>query len=96
MLPSKGFSEENTPGWTVVKGNPGFWGTGGANWGNPRNIEGLPEDIAVTVYHSEAQVEQTITDLPVGIYNVTLYGTDWGNQKGDYDDETGEWSGKDA
>lgn len=96
MLPSKGFSEENMPGWSVVKGNPGFWGTGGASWGNPRNIEGLPEDIAVTVYHSEAQVEQTITDLPVGIYNVTLYGTDWGNQKGDYDDETGEWSGKDA
>ncbi|WP_288281027.1 hypothetical protein [uncultured Prevotella sp.] len=96
MLPSKGFSEENMPGWSVVKGNPGFWGTGGASWGTPRNIEGLPEDIAVTVYHSEAQVEQTITDLPVGIYNVTLYGTDWGNQKGDYDDETGEWSGKDA
>ena len=95
-LPKNGWSEENTPGWVVVKGNPGFWGNGGDGWGNPRNIEGLPEDIAVTVYHSEAQVEQTITDLPVGIYTVTLYGTDWGNQKGDYDDETGEWSGKDA
>lgn len=95
-LPKNGWSEENTPGWVVVKGNPGFWGNGGDGWGNPRNIEGLPEDIAVTVYHSEAQVEQTITDLPVGIYTVTLYGTDWGNQKGNYDDETGEWSGKDA
>ena len=95
-LPKNGWSEENTPGWVVVKGNPGFWGNGGDSWGNPRNIEGLPEDIAVTVYHSEAQVEQTITDLPAGIYTVTLYGTDWGNQKGDYDDETGEWSGKDA
>ena len=95
-LPKNGWSEENTPGWVVVKGNPGFWGNGGDGWGNPRNIEGLPEDIAVTVYHSEAQVEQTITDLPAGIYTVTLYGTDWGNQKGDYDDETETWSGKDA
>lgn len=96
MQPKNGFSEENMPGWVVTKGNPGFWGTGGDGWGNPRNIEGLPEDIAVTVYHSEAQVEQTITDLPVGIYTVTLVGTDWGNQLGDYDDETGTWSGKDA
>ncbi len=96
MLPKNGFSEENMPGWVVTKGNPGFWGTGGDGWGNPRNIEGLPEDIAVTVYHAEAQVEQTITDLPAGIYTVSLFGTDWGNQLGDYDDETGTWSGKDA
>ena len=96
MLPKNGFSEENMPGWVVTKGNPGFWGTGGDSWGNPRNIEGLPEDIAVTVYHAEAQVEQTITDLPAGIYTVSLFGTDWGNQLGDYDDETGTWSGKDA
>lgn len=96
MLPKNGWSEENTPGWVATKGNPGFWGTGGDGWGNPRNIEGLPEDIAVTVYHAEAQVEQTITDLPAGIYTVSLFGTDWGNQLGDYDDETGTWSGKDA
>jgi hypothetical protein len=96
MLPKNGFSEENMPGWVVTKGNPGFWGTGGDSWGNPRNIEGLPEDIAVTVYHAEAQVEQTITDLPAGIYTVSLFGTDWGNMLGDYDDESGTWSGKDA
>ena len=96
LLPKNGWSEENVPGWVVTKGNPGFWGTGGDGWGNPRNIEGLPEDIAVTVYHSEAQVEQTITDLPVGIYTVTLVGTDWGNQLGEYDEDTETWSGKDA
>ena len=96
MLPKNGFSEENMPGWVVTKGNPGFWGTGGDSWGNPRNIEGLPEDIAVTVYHAEAQVEQTITDLPAGIYTVSLFGTDWGNQMGDYDEDTDSWSGKDA
>ena len=83
LLPKNGFNAENMPGWTVVKGNPGFYGAGGDGWGNPRNIEGLPEDIAVTTYHSEAQVEQTITDLPAGIYNVSLIGTDWGNTKGD-------------
>jgi hypothetical protein len=76
MLPKNGFSEENMPGWVVTKGNPGFWGTGGDSWGNPRNIEGLPEDIAVTVYHAEAQVEQTITDLPAGVYTVKFRGWD--------------------
>jgi hypothetical protein len=86
LLPKNGFTAENMPGWTVVKGNPGFYGAGGDGWGNPRNIEGLPEDIAVTTYHSIAQFEQTITDLPAGIYTVTLVGTDWGNQKGDEGD----------
>ncbi len=96
MLPKNGFTAENMPGWTVVKGNPGFYGAGGDGWGNPRNIEGLPEDIAVTVYRAEAQFEQTITDLPAGMYTVTLVGTDWLNQKGEYDEETETWSGNDA
>ena len=30
---------------------------------NPRNIEGLPEDIAVTVYHSEAQLQVIETNI---------------------------------
>lgn len=84
LLPSNGVNPENTPGWEQVStGNMGLYGAGGSSWGSPRNIEGLPEDCAFTVYHSDARVEQTITDLPAGIYNLTWYGTDWGNMKGD-------------
>lgn len=83
LLPKNGVNEENTPGWTQISGegynNMGLYGSGGASWGNPRNIEGLPEDCAFTVYHSLARVEQTITDLPAGTYTVTWNGTDWGN-----------------
>ena len=91
LQPKDGVNEENTPGWTQLSGegynNMGLYGSGGASWGNPRNIEGLPEDCAFTVYHSLARVEQTITDLPAGVYTVTWYGTDWGNTM--KDDGTG-------
>lgn len=100
LLPSNGVNEDNTPGWTQISGegfgNMGLYGSGGSSWGNPRNIEGLPEDCAFTVYHSKARVEQTITDLPAGIYTVTFLGTDWGNQMGDLDEETGEYPGQPA
>lgn len=83
LLPKNGVNEENTPGWTQISGegynNMGLYGSGGAQWGSPRNIEGLPEDCAFTVYHSLARVEQTIYDLPAGTYTVTWNGTDWGN-----------------
>ncbi len=86
LLPKNGVNEENTPGWSQISGeglnDMGLYGSGGAQWGNPRNIEGLPEDCAFTVYHKRARVEQTITDLPAGVYTVTWYGTDWGNQMG--------------
>lgn len=86
LLPKNGVNEENTPGWSQISGeglnDMGLYGSGGAQWGSPRNIEGLPEDCAFTVYHKRARVEQTITDLPAGVYTVTWYGTDWGNQMG--------------
>ena len=82
LLPKNGINMENTPGWSVVMGNPGLYGSGGGSWGTPRNVEGLPEDCAFTTYHSVARMEQTIEDLPAGIYTVTLIGTDWGNMKG--------------
>ena len=83
LYPKNGISLENTPGWEKIDGNMGLYGSGGDGWGNPRNIEGLPEDCAFTIYHSLCRTEQTITDLPAGNYLVTFLGTDWGNMRGD-------------
>ena len=79
LYPANGISLENTPGWDRLNGNMGLYGSGGSGWGNPRNIEGLPEDCAFTIYHGDTRAEQTITGLPAGNYRVTFYGTDWGN-----------------
>lgn len=86
LYPANGINLENTPGWERLSGSMGLWGSGGAQWGNPRNIEGLPEDCAFTIYHQETRAEQTITDLPAGNYLVTFYGTDWGNMMGQEND----------
>lgn len=83
LYPANGINLENTPGWERLNGNMGLYGSGGANWGTPRNIEGLPEDCAFTIYQADTRAEQTITDLPAGNYLVTLYGCDWANKKGD-------------
>ena len=86
LYPANGINLDNTPGWERISGNMGLYGSGGASWGNPRNIEGLPEDCAFTIYQADTRAEQTITDLPAGNYIVTLYGSDWGNKKGDEGD----------
>ena len=70
----QGYSPENVPGWAVTNGNPGL----NTIWRHDlREIEGLAEDVAFTTYHSEARMEQTIEDLPVGIYTVVLDAVDW-------------------
>ena len=81
---NKGVSEENLPGWYYPTGSkPGDF----KNWDGGRKVDGLPEDIAFTTYFGTCRMEQTITDLPAGIYVVSLCGSDWSNQAGQ-DDET--------
>jgi hypothetical protein len=74
---TQGCNEWNIPGWTFPKGAPGLFTT----WGN-RNVPGLPEDGAFTTWWGTSRMEQTITDLPAGIYVVSLCGSDWSNQAG--------------
>lgn len=75
----KGFNAENVPGWTSnLANNPGLWTT----WGSARNIDGLPEDCAFTTWYGNFNVEQTVTDLPAGVYNITIYGSEWLNNGG--------------
>ena len=77
---TKDLSEENVPGWKYPQGNPGKFTAWGA-----RNVAGLPEDCAFTTWFGTNRMEQTITDLPVGLYIVSLCGSDWSNQAGNSD-----------
>ena len=80
---TKGLSEENIPGWTYPAqyGKPGDF----KKWDPQRNVEGLPEDCAFTTWFGTCRMEQTVTDLPAGIYVVSLCGSDWSNQAGNSD-----------
>ena len=87
---SEGVTEENCPGWTVVDGNkPGL--TDMWNGGYVGDIEGLPKDLCITTYHQNNRIEQTITDLPAGVYTVMIDCAEWSDEftvSEDDDEET--------
>ena len=71
------YSEENVPGWTA---NPGLGLYANTTWQGERNIDGLPEDAAFTVWYNNARMEQTVEDLPVGVYKIEFKTCDWLNR----------------
>lgn len=77
---TQGLSEENVPGWTYPEqySKPGLF----KKWNEQRDIAGLPEDCAFETWYGTCRMEQTITDLPAGIYVVSLCGSDWSNKAG--------------
>ncbi len=79
---ASGCNESNVPGWTfpAAYGAPGLFTAWGA-----RNVENLPEDCAFTTWFGTCRMEQTITDLPAGVYTISLCGSDWSNQAGNSD-----------
>lgn len=83
---TQGCSEENVPGWTYPAGygKPGLF----TAW-SARNVAGLPEDCAFTTYWGTCRMEQTIEDLPAGVYVVSLCGSDWSNRAGLVEKEDG-------
>lgn len=73
VLPTTNYSAENIPGWTVT-GATGLW----CGWNNTvKNIEGVAEDCAFTIYHNAGVAEQTITNLPAGVYNIVVDAARW-------------------
>ena len=82
---ASGCNESNVPGWTfpAAYGAPGLF----TAWSG-RGVENLPEDCAFTTYWGNCRMEQTITDLPAGIYVVSLCGSDWSNRAGYTPDES--------
>jgi len=66
----------NVPGWTAPEGLGLYcraWG------GGDRGIANLPQDCAFSNWCANQRMEQTIEDLPVGVYTVVVYGEDWLN-----------------
>ena len=59
---------DNVPGWVTPEGYnaPGLT----VGWGAPYNIEGIAEDAMFQTWGGTYRVEQTITDLPAGIYTL--------------------------
>ena len=68
QLPVVDFTSENVPGWDTPDGynRPGL--THG--WGAYYNIEGVAEDCMFQTWGSSYRVEQTVTNLPAGVYTV--------------------------
>lgn len=66
---------ENVPGWTMVSANaPEIF----ASWGGSKKIAGVPEDVAFSGgWHRSTRVEQTIENLPAGIYSVKFGAGEW-------------------
>jgi hypothetical protein len=62
------FTAENVPGWTTPEGfgAPGLT----VGWGQPKNVEGVAEDCMFQTWGPAYRVEQTITDLPAGVYTI--------------------------
>lgn len=84
---SAGVNEENCPGWTMVEGNAGL--TNMWNGGYPGDLDGLPKDLCITQYHQTNRIEQTIEDLPAGVYTVMIDAAEWSDEftPGESDDD---------
>lgn len=64
---------ENVPGWNI-SGSTGLW----CGWNNSvKNIEGVAEDCSFTIYHAAGVAEQTIYNLPAGVYNIVVDAARW-------------------
>lgn len=68
QLPNADFTEENVPGWVTPEGynKPGLT----TGWSAPKNVEGIAEDAMFQTWGGSYRVEQTITDLPAGVYTI--------------------------
>jgi hypothetical protein len=64
------FTDENVPGWVVPEGfnRPGLT----TGWNAPKNVEGVAEDCMFQTWGSSYRVEQTIYDLPAGVYSIVM------------------------
>ena len=70
--------EKAALGWDVT-GGVGYF----LNWGASHDNSIVPEDLAFSIYHAAGRAEQTITDLPAGIYTVTIDAARWDNPRND-------------
>ena len=64
------FTDENVPGWVTPEGynRPGL----SVGWGQPRGNNEIAEDCMFQTWGSSYRVEQTIDDLPAGVYTIKI------------------------
>jgi hypothetical protein len=62
------FTEENVPGWVTPEdfNKPGLT----VGWGSPKNVAGVAEDCMFQTWGGAYRAENTITDLPAGVYTL--------------------------
>ena len=72
--------EENVPGWSVPTGN---CEVNSAWTGTQHQVEGLASDMAFTKYRQNMRIEQTISDLPAGVYTVIIDAVSWADDPTD-------------
>jgi hypothetical protein len=82
---SMDFTAENVPGWTTPAGynKPGL----SVGWGNPIGNDKIAEDCMFQTWGGAYRVEQTIENLPAGVYTIKMgYGerNDDGNIDGSF------------
>jgi len=65
---SMNFDEENVPAWVTPEGfnKPGLT----VGWGQPKGNDKIAEDVMFQTWGASYRVEQTITDLPAGVYTL--------------------------
>ena len=70
---STGATPENVPGWTIpTDGKPGLYD----NW-TDRGLKNIPQDVAFSTWKTSTRMEQTVTDLPAGVYTVKFGAGSW-------------------
>jgi hypothetical protein len=64
------YSEEAVPGWVIPEGfaRPGL----SCGWGATKGTEVIAEDCMFQTWGASYRVEQTITDLPAGVYTLQI------------------------
>ena len=64
------FTDEAVPGWIVPDGysRPGL----SCGWGATRGTDVIAEDCMFQTWGGSYRVEQTITDMPAGVYNIMI------------------------
>ena len=64
------------PGWTTISGNPAAWSSWDGNVSHGTKTPYVEDCCIYLQWHQQARVEQTITDLPAGIYTVQFNAND--------------------
>ena len=64
------------PGWTTISGNPTAWSSWDGNLSHNTKTPYVEDCCIYLQWHASCMVEQTITDLPAGVYTINFNAND--------------------